>query len=79
MGLRVLLISSQLPSFSEQELSVQRVLKEGSSTGRGAGSFCPGASRLLSVLEQISGFHHSINENWQHLLVSGIGQLTSVC
>lgn len=53
------------------------VFKAGS--GRGVGSSCPGARRLLSALEQMSAFPNSIDETWQHLLVSGTGQLTSAC
>lgn len=43
------------------------------------GTGCPGNSRLLSMLKQMSGFNNSINGNRQYLLVSGTGQLTFAC
>ena len=43
------------------------------------GTGCPGNSRLLSMLKQMNGFNNNINGNWQHLLVSGTGQLTFAC
>lgn len=71
-----LLVSAQLPSSYALALRVtaplRRNLMEELVTG------CPGNSRLLLMLKQMSGLNN-MNENRQHLLVSGTGQLTSAC
>ena len=71
-----LLISVQLPSFCESELSVMSILKEDLMKEWGSG--CPGNRKLVSMLKQMSGFNN-LNENWQHLLVSVTVQSTSAC